>query len=161
MFSLGFHSLLSQARCVSNVIVYSRRSADNRLSEAEVFIGTILSTTEKPTYRQKTIAKMREKTTDLVASTLRGIKQQGLGGVEEGAKLGLEELRRWMEVIWACWLEAEARRMAGESFVSPFSPQIRQKLILVASASLLSSPTGVYGAETFGSLLEHSLTSRI
>lgn len=91
----------------------SHRSSDNRLSEAELFMGTIPSTSSQERLRRKAIADMREKTTALVALTLRGIRQQGVGAVE-GEVPQLEDLKTWMEVIWACCLECEARRIRGQ-----------------------------------------------
>ena len=90
---------------------------DTRLSEAEVFIGTILSTTSQPRLRRKTISEMRERTTVLVKTTGRGIRNTARGSENDGREreeeVGLEELGRWAEVGWACWVESERRRAEG------------------------------------------------
>lgn len=116
-------------------LTLSHRSSDNRLSEAEVFMGTILSTNSQERLRRKAIADLREKTTALVASTLRGIRQQGLVGAVEGEPPQLADLKCWMEVIWACWMESEARRLEGKHLLS--SPALRNET--VTSSSLLFS----------------------
>ena len=100
---------LSSLASTHSLELSHRSAGDTRLSEAEVFVGTILSTTSQPRLRRNTISDMRERSTALVKTITRGIKQAGRAE-SFGEDDSLEELSRWAEIAWACWLESEARR---------------------------------------------------
>ncbi|KAG8912041.1 hypothetical protein FRC01_005331 [Tulasnella sp. 417] len=85
-----------------------------RLTEEEVFIGTIASRTSQPRQRQTMIQRMRTQAGELVKRIQMELRDTDDGGELEGDDEDFTTLQRRLQVAWLAWrLSVEQRKTFG------------------------------------------------
>lgn len=87
-----------------------------RLSEGEVFVGTVLGNAKQPRVRQDRMSSLRDQTTDLVHRTQQYIATEELEEIAQtSTPASLNQLKDWMLMGWGCFLYSQQLKMTGSS----------------------------------------------